>query len=158
MAEWNLAGADPAKAAQDAWAGFEAETKKLEELGKHWEEASTTVRAKDHSLEITVDGRGELADLTFNGSKYRTLAPAQLAQSIVETLRLARSQAMAKMSDLMGTSGIPGLDLNDIVTGKVSPDEMLNALVDPMLKTLDSFGVDSPALPADNGKGGRGNG
>lgn len=142
MADWNSAGADPAGVAEQAWATFEAEARKLGELGKLWEEASTTVRTKDQSLEMTFDGRGELVDLVFNGSKYRNMAPAQLASVIVETLQKGRAQAQEKMAELMGTPDIPGLDLNGLATGKVKPDEMLNALIGPIFDGLDSFGVD----------------
>ncbi|WP_237774037.1 YbaB/EbfC family nucleoid-associated protein [Actinosynnema sp. ALI-1.44] len=159
MADWSATGADPDRAMAKALASFEAESRKLEELGKHWEEASTTVRAKDHSLEVTVDGRGELVDLVFNGAKYRKLAPAQLARMIIETLQAARTQAMAKMSDLMGASGIPGLDMNGLVSGKLKPEEMLNALVGPMLDTLEGFGVESPLpRPADRDRKEQGGG
>jgi DNA-binding protein YbaB len=138
----------------NAMASFEAESKKLAELGRHWAESSTTARAKDRSLEITVDGRGELVDIVFNSAKYRTLAPPRLAQTIVETLQSARAQAMAKMSDLMGPSGIPGLDLDGLVTGKIKPEEMLDALAGPMLDTLEGFGVESP-LPRPAGRAGK---
>jgi len=126
MVNWN--------SADEAWEAFEDEARKLGELGKLWAEASTTVRTKDHSLEMTFDGRGEPVDLVFNGSKYRQLAPAQLAQTILETLRKGRAQAQEKMAELMGTPDIPGLDVNGLITGKVRPDELINALVGPMLE------------------------
>jgi hypothetical protein len=157
MADWN--SADLNRAAEDAWAMFENESRKLSELGKHWEEASTTVRARDHSLEMTFDGRGELVDLVFNNSKYRAMAPAQLAQVIVETLRLGRQQVQQQMAELMGTPDMPGLDLNGLVTGTVKPDEMLNALIGPMFDTLQNFGVDAePPRQDDRKREERGNG
>lgn len=126
MVNWN--------SADEAWAAFEDEARKLGELGKLWAETSTTIRAKDHSLEMTFDGRGEPVDLVFNGSKYRQLAPAQLAQTIIETLHNGRAQAQEKMAELMGTPDLPGLDVNGLITGKVRPDELINALVGPMLE------------------------
>jgi hypothetical protein len=146
MADWN--SADPSKAAEDAWAVLENETRKLADLGKHWDEASTVVRARDHSLEMTFDGRGELVELVFNSAKYRAMAPAQLASVIVETLREGRGQAQRRMAELMGVGDIPGLDINGLVTGQVRPDEMLNALMGPMFATLDDFGVDMDPRPA----------
>jgi hypothetical protein len=142
MADWDSVNTD--RAVEAAWANLENEARKLTELGKHWDEASTVVRAKDHSLEMTFDGRGELADLTFNASKYRAMAPAQLAAVIVETLRAGRVQAQQKMADLMGTEDIPGLDLNGIASGAVRPDDVVEALLGPMFKTLNDFGIDSP--------------
>jgi hypothetical protein len=148
MADWS--SADPTRAAADAWAHFEAATRKLAELGRHWDEASTTVRAKDHSLEMTFDGRGELVDLVFNASKYRALAPVQLAQVVIETLRQGRAQAQQKMAELTGPAGIPGLDLDGLATGKVRPDDMLQDLIGPMFETLNSLGVDAEPPRPDN--------
>ncbi len=145
MADWN--SSDPTRAAEDAWAALENETRKLAELGKHWDEASTVVRAKDHSLEMTFDGRGELVELVFNAAKYRSMAPAQLAAVIVDTLRQGRAQAQERMAELMGFGDIPGLDINGLVTGQVRPDEMLNALMGPMFETLNDFGVDVDPRP-----------
>lgn len=142
MADWD--SADPNQAMESAMAMLKNETRKLAELGKHWDEASTTVRAKDHSLEMTFDGRGELTDLVFNSSKYRKLPPAQLAQVIVETLRAGRAEAQQKVSELMGSADIPGLDLDGLASGKVRPDEMINSLIDPMFQALEEFGVDAP--------------
>jgi hypothetical protein len=155
MADWN--SVDPTRAMEDAWATLETEARKLSDLGKHWDEASTVVRAKDHSLEMTFDGRGELVDLVFNAAKYRALAPAQLAQVIIETLRRGREQAQQKMSELMGSPEVPGLDLNGLASGKVRPDEMLNSLIGPMFETLQSFGVDAePPRPANRKREERG--
>lgn len=155
MADWD--SASPAHVAEDAWAAVERETRKLTELGKHWDEASTTVRAKDHSLEMTFDGRGELVDLVFNTSKYRALPPAKLARVIIDTVREGRVQAQQKVSDLMGLGEVPGLDLEGLVTGRVRPDEMINALVDPLWRTLDEFGVD-PDWPEGGRRAERGDG
>ncbi|GAA1981824.1 YbaB/EbfC family nucleoid-associated protein [Amycolatopsis minnesotensis] len=140
MTDWN--STDPNQAVDDAWAALEKEKRKLADLGKHWDEASTTVRAKDQSLEMKFDGRGELTDLTFNTSKYRELAPAQLASVIIETLRKGRVESQQKVSELMGTSSVPGLDLDGLTSGNVRPDEMINSLMGPMLEALNGFGVD----------------
>ncbi|SDY07115.1 hypothetical protein SAMN05421504_104412 [Amycolatopsis xylanica] len=125
--------------AADALATMEDERRKLGELGKLWKEERTTVRAKDQSLAMTFDGRGELVDLVFNGDRYRGLAPAQLASVLVETLQRGRAQSMEKMTELMGMTAVPGLDLAGLATGKVDPQEMVDALLAPMLEGIDGF-------------------
>jgi len=140
MTDWN--SVDVNRAAADAWTMFENESRRLGELSRHWEETSTTVRARDHSLEMRFDGRGELVELVFNTSKYRAMAPAQLAKVIIETLREGRLQAQRNMAELMGSEDLPGLDLEGVVSGKVKPDEMLNSLLGPMFETLQGLGVD----------------
>ncbi|WP_410611323.1 YbaB/EbfC family DNA-binding protein [Amycolatopsis sp. lyj-109] len=139
MTNSDFAESDPARAMNNAWATFETEMGKLDELGKHWDEARSTVHPKDRSLTMTLDGRGELVELVFNGSKYRTLPPAQLAQIIVETLQKGRVEAQQKMSDLMGETSVPGLDLAGMAAGEVRPDEMIKSMFGQM---LDGFGLD----------------
>ncbi|MFE0022039.1 YbaB/EbfC family nucleoid-associated protein [Amycolatopsis sp. NPDC059021] len=157
MTDWN--SMDPNQVAEDAWATLEKEKQKLAELGKHWDEATTTVRAKDQSLEMKFDGRGELTDLTFNTSKYRSMAPAELASVIVETLRKGRAESQQKVSELMGTAAVPGLDLDGLTSGKVRPDEMINSLMGPMLETLSGFGLDiQPPKPENHKREARENG
>jgi hypothetical protein len=153
MGDWD--SADPTHALDNAWAALDRERAKLAELGRHFDEASTTVRAKDHSLEMTFDGRGELVDLVFNTSKYRQLAPAQLAAVVVETVREGRTKAQQQLSDLMGLGEIPGLDLEGLATGTVRPDEVLGALLAPMNDMLADFGIDADRPEAaKNGKAG----
>jgi len=124
----------------DAIATLEAERRKIGELGKVWDEERTTVRAKDQSFSMTFDGRGELIELVFNTSKYRTLAPAKLASGIVETLQRGRAESMEKVNKVMGKSSIAGMDLQGLATGKVDPLEMINSLIAPMMEGLDSLG------------------
>ncbi|WP_370948065.1 YbaB/EbfC family DNA-binding protein [Amycolatopsis sp. cg5] len=125
--------------AADALATMADERRKLGELGKLWNEERTTVRAKDQSFAMTFDGRGELVDLVFNGEKYRSLAPAQFASVLIETLQRGRAQSMAKMTDLMGLGAIPGLDLAGLATGQADPQEMVDALLAPMLEGIEGF-------------------
>ncbi|MFE3785973.1 YbaB/EbfC family nucleoid-associated protein [Amycolatopsis sp. NPDC059090] len=140
--DWGSLGGDAQKGLEDAVAALEAERRKLGEIGKLWDEASTTVRAKDRSLEMTFDGRGELVELTFNGDRYRKLAPQQLASVILETLRKGRAQAQEKLAGAMGGGvGIPGLDIEGVAAGKVRPDEMFQSLLGPMLEGLGGMGL-----------------
>ncbi|GAA1029697.1 MULTISPECIES: YbaB/EbfC family DNA-binding protein [Amycolatopsis] len=139
--DWGSLGGDAESGLEDAMAALETERRKLDELGRVWDEA-ITVRAKDRSLEMTFDGRGELAELTFNGDKYRKLAPQQLASIILETLRKGRAQAQEKLAGAMsGGIGIPGLDVAGLASGKVRPDEMFESLLGPMLQGLGGMGL-----------------
>jgi hypothetical protein len=133
-------GFDPDKSLNDAMATLEAERRKLGELGKLWEEGRTTVRAKDQAFSMTFDGHGELIELVFNTSKYRTLAPAQLASSLVETLQRGRAQSMEKVNEVMGRREVHGVDFANLAQGKADPLKMLDDLIAPMLEGLDGIG------------------
>ena len=140
MTDWNSMDAEAAL--ENAWSMFERESQRLAELGRHWDEATTTVRAKDHSLDMTFDGRGQLTDIVFNPAKYRAMPPAQLASVLIETLRAGQAEAQAKINELMGTSSVPGLDLEGLSTGQIRPDQMIAALLEPVRETLDGVGLD----------------
>ncbi|WAL66526.1 YbaB/EbfC family nucleoid-associated protein [Amycolatopsis cynarae] len=138
MTDRAAAFGNPDLGVEQALADLEREKRKLREVSRIWEEGTTTVRSKDNSFSMTFDGRGELTDLTFNGSKYRSLPPAQLAHLIIETLRQGRNQAVAKVQEVMGTGRRPSLDFAGIASGKVDPMEMVNSLLGPM---LEGFGL-----------------
>ncbi|MFE5566577.1 YbaB/EbfC family nucleoid-associated protein [Amycolatopsis japonica] len=143
MANWASAFNDPDMGVEQALADLEREKEKLREVSKIWGESTTTVRAKDNSFTMTFDGRGDLTDVSFKGSKYRSLPPAQLAHHIVEAVRQGRTEAMDKVGKVMGTSST-GIDFADVAAGKVDPMEMMNSLLGPMLEGLDDLGMSVP--------------
>ncbi|MCX2731502.1 YbaB/EbfC family DNA-binding protein [Saccharopolyspora sp. NFXS83] len=133
MSETNRSDGNAFQDLDAAMAALEEEQRKLAEISQVRQNETTTVQAKDRSLEMIFDGGGELAELKFNGTKYRNMAPAQLAHVIVETLQQGRAQSMAKMTDLMGSDVLPGIDLAGLATGKVDPSSVIDALISPML-------------------------
>ncbi|MER5393455.1 YbaB/EbfC family DNA-binding protein [Saccharopolyspora sp. NPDC002686] len=138
MTDPDLNGVD--KATRDleaAMAALDEERQRLDEISRIRREETTVVQAKDHSLEMTFDGNGELAELKFNGAKYRTMAPAQLASVIVETLRVGRAQSMEKITSLLSSDLLPGIDLAGVMSGKVDPQSVVDAFMEPMLGMLD---------------------
>jgi len=124
---------------EDPMAQLEAERRRFEKMHRMWEEETTTIRSKGNVFSMTFDGRGDLSGLTFNGTTYRTLAPAELAHRIVETLREGRVKSLEKVAALMDPDSVPGLDIVGIATGKVDPREAINSLLAPLLE-----GVDAP--------------
>ncbi|WIX98209.1 YbaB/EbfC family DNA-binding protein [Amycolatopsis mongoliensis] len=121
---------------EEALATLERERAKIGKLSELWREGRTTVRAKDQSLSMTFDGRGEVVDLVFNESKYRLLAPAQLANVVVETLQRGKAECMAKMSEVMGAGSASGIDYGEVASGKVDPQQVLESLIGPMLGSV----------------------
>lgn len=110
-----------------------AEQRRMRELDRAIAEETTTVRSKDRSLSMTFDGRGELSSMAFNGSKYRSMAPAELAHVIVETLQTGRARAMEKLTEQMGPASLPGVDIAGLASGRASASEVFESLLSPML-------------------------
>ncbi|GHH56519.1 YbaB/EbfC family nucleoid-associated protein [Lentzea cavernae] len=118
---------------EEALASLDAERRKLSRLSEMWKDGETKVRAKDNSLEMTFDGRGELTGISFNEAKYRLLAPTQLAEVLKETLQRGRAQSIEKMTEIMGSTSPGGVDLAGLAGGKTDPQDVLEALIGPLL-------------------------
>ena len=90
-------------------------------------ETSHTSMSKRKLFSVTVGANGNLQSLTFNGENYRSLAPAELAQMIVDTVAKAsaavREEASAALNDLMPEIGTrfdrltSGSSLEELMTG-----------------------------------------
>jgi len=83
-------------------------------------EASTTVRSKDHSVEVTVGAEGELKRVKFLDEKYRTMEAAQLSAAIVEAAGKGRMVMARRVKEAFsevrrtgqGDTGVPGFNLD----------------------------------------------
>ncbi|MFI7124035.1 YbaB/EbfC family nucleoid-associated protein [Amycolatopsis sp. NPDC049868] len=127
-----------AAAAEAAMQAFEGEQRKLTELQQKVDDDSTTVRSKDRSLSMTFDGRGDLTAMKFLGTKYRTMAPAELAHLIVETVQAGRAQCMEKLVESMsGYGGLPGINFGDLVAGRMDPGKLVESLFSPFADKVD---------------------
>lgn len=121
---------------------LEQERARVGEVSRVWKEEQTTVVAKDRSFTMTFDGRGDLTDLSFHGTRYRSLAPTELAHLIVATLQSGRLQALERTAAIVQEGGgADGLDLVGLATGKVDPSEMIESLMGSMFAEM---GVEDP--------------
>lgn len=100
-----------------------------ERMRERVRQAKTTVEDKEKLLSVTVGGHGELTQITFHGDAYRRLAPAELADLIVTTVRTAREgaqrKAMAGAAELTGE--LPQLNAAARAAGTM--DELVEGLV-----------------------------
>lgn len=132
-----------ARRLDEAFEQVDKERARVGEVSRVWKEETTTIVAKDRSFTMTFDGRGDLSDLSFHGTRYRSLAPTELAHLIVGTLRAGRLQALERTAALVQEGGgLEGFDLVGLATGKVDPSEMVEALMGSMFEEM---GVEEPA-------------
>lgn len=81
--------------------------------------------SKDHLVTATVGAGGALVDLKFNTTAYRSMAPAELAEVVRQTIEAARGrlqrELMATVQPLM-----PGrVRARDVAEGRLSVEEFL---------------------------------
>ncbi|WP_406382976.1 YbaB/EbfC family nucleoid-associated protein [Streptomyces sp. NBC_01618] len=94
----------------EALAEFEETRTRLDTAAAEASRISATVTAKDRSVEATVGAQGEVTNLRFPTSRYRTMAPAELASAVMSTIAAARSQAAAQLLDIYRPFGpVPGM-------------------------------------------------
>ncbi|MFS0696548.1 YbaB/EbfC family DNA-binding protein [Streptomyces nitrosporeus] len=94
----------------EALAEFEETRAKLSEAGAAASRISATVMSKDRTVEATVGAQGQLTNLRFPSTRYRTMPPAQLASVLMSTIAAARSQAAGQLADVYRPFGpIPGM-------------------------------------------------
>ncbi|AUI60349.1 YbaB/EbfC family DNA-binding protein [Amycolatopsis sp. BJA-103] len=121
----------------EALAALERQRETAKETSRVWREETTTVTAEDRSMSMTFDGRGELTGITFTGSKYRSMAPAQLASVIVDMVRKGRAESTAKLT--AHAPAVPGLDLDGLINGTADPADVLDKILGPMLDGMDNL-------------------
>ncbi|MFI6340342.1 YbaB/EbfC family nucleoid-associated protein [Streptomyces sp. NPDC050535] len=83
-------------------------------------QASVVVMSKDRSVEVTVGAQGEVTAMRFHDGKYRSMAPAQLASVLLETIGQARSRMARQVLDtyrpisegVPQVAGVPGAEID----------------------------------------------
>jgi hypothetical protein len=133
MTDWTAQYKSLEEANEAALASLEREQRKLADITRTMAEATTTVKAKDRSLTIDFDGRGEITAISFQGTKYRGMAPAELSHVLLETIQAGRAQCMRKLTEAMGQDILPGINFADLASGKMDADEILEKVVSPFL-------------------------
>ena len=90
------------------------------------QETTASATTKDRAIKATVDGQGRLTELTFNGKRWREMAPKELGAKIVEVVADAQRQAASSVNELMGGLVPDGVDLDRL--REVGPD--LDGMID----------------------------
>jgi DNA-binding protein YbaB len=126
------------------------EQRKLADFQRKMNEATTTVESTNKMLTAAFDGRGELVKLTFNNTRYRTMAPKELADMVLDVIRRGRSEAFGKIDAMAGGDVLPGVNFGDLAAGKVDLNDVVSGLM--------TSAVDLPGIVRAAKQQGRNNG
>jgi hypothetical protein len=154
MKDWSAEYGSVEEAAEAAMSSLDREHRKLTDVTNMIDEESTTVRSKDRSVSMDFDGHGEITAITFHGTKYRGMAPAELSHLLLETIRAGRAQCMQKVADAMGEDFLPGISFADLANGKMDAEDIFQKLVSPFLGDEAGDGILGRS-PKDTQGGGR---
>lgn len=131
---------------EKAISDLRAQQERLRTFQTELNEMSLTVLSKNRMVEATVNSSGTLTALAFKGNRYRTLAPAELAKLVVETVTQAQTEArtamLAKAAALMPGS----LRMPDFGSGGLDLDEMFDSAIEQAQQPL--AGQEGAGTPA----------
>ena len=119
-----------------AVAAFEEKQRDLDEFQKKLDAASVSVDSQKKVVTVTVDGHGEISDLKFNNTAYRSMAPAELTTMLLDTIRRARAKSLEQVQELMGDDLVPGLDIAELNSGHADLGGVLGKLAEPALERV----------------------
>jgi DNA-binding protein YbaB len=97
---------------------------------------SGTATAPHRAVKVTVGYQGEITELSFPTQAYRTMAPAELAAAVTETIATARAKAMRAMSEVMAPLLPPGIAPPDAAAGKL---DLASLLPDALPRSIDEL-------------------
>lgn len=81
--------------------------------------------SRDHLVTATVGAGGALLELKFNTTRYRTMAPAELATAVREVVEKARTDMAAEVAAAFQPM-MPGrLRMREAMAGEVSVADFL---------------------------------
>lgn len=93
--------------------------------------------SRDRAVSVTVDGRGEVVQVMFKGTRYRSMPAAELGQLVTDTIAAARRKVFKELEGVMGPMMPVGLDVRGALTGDVD----LDGLLDNLIGGADFFGA-----------------
>lgn len=71
----------------------------LSEASASLESADAEAVSRDRMVSARVNARGEVAELRFHTSKYRTMAPAELSAAVLDVIGRAREEMERRVSE-----------------------------------------------------------
>jgi DNA-binding protein YbaB len=77
---------------------LEKERLKLKDFQGKMAKITGTGRSANRMVEAKVNEKGDLSELVFEGNRYRTLPPKELAALVIEAVREAQQDAKAQTS------------------------------------------------------------
>ncbi|MEV6229741.1 YbaB/EbfC family nucleoid-associated protein [Saccharopolyspora shandongensis] len=114
-----------------AMAELRAQQAKIRDAQEQTQKETTSATSKDRMITVTVDHQQRLTAVRFDGTRYRSLAPAELANRIVELVREAQEDAAGKalaMFAQLAPTGF-GSDIADVMGGDFDLDRMFDEAV-----------------------------
>ncbi|MEV0135000.1 YbaB/EbfC family nucleoid-associated protein [Dactylosporangium sp. NPDC050688] len=110
---------------EHAMAQLRATQDALDAVQRELSETTTSSTSRNRAVTVTVDGRGEITAITFPTGAHRSMAPAELGELLVETIREARQAASQTAVSLFTPLMPSGTNLGALLDGDLDLDGMI---------------------------------
>ncbi|WP_233571046.1 YbaB/EbfC family nucleoid-associated protein [Nocardiopsis sp. Huas11] len=88
--------------------------------------------AKNRLVGAKVNGKGELVELKFHTQNYREMAPAELADAVLDVITRARDKMADRVAELYKPFMPEGLDANEAMNGRFDTRGMFERMGVPL--------------------------
>jgi DNA-binding protein YbaB len=96
----------------------------LRGVQKRIAEISASVTSPRNVVSVTVGQHGQVTGVQFPSTAYRSMAPAELAKVVFETVEKAQQKAREELTEMMEPMMPAGLSMRDLVAGKADIDKI----------------------------------
>ena len=132
-------------------AAYERQRAEFAELRQRVAAASSTVTSKNRMITVTVDAGGEITSLKFNTQAYRSMAQAELATAVLETIQEASQAVRSTVEQAVAPMLPSGMSFADATSGEIDWDRILPEKPLEPDEILRSLGVEPPPRPQSRG-------
>jgi DNA-binding protein YbaB len=94
-------------------------------------EVTASATAPRQAVKVTVGAQGEVNEIEFPTGAYRRMAPKELADALLDTIREARNKALQQVGEVVSADLPQGVTITDLLQGRVDPTAVLPE--DPMM-------------------------
>ncbi|MFD7905910.1 YbaB/EbfC family nucleoid-associated protein [Kitasatospora sp. NPDC059722] len=110
---------------EDLLALYHRQREEAVETRRRINEVTSTATAPRQTVEVTVTAQGEVTAIDFPTGAFRRMAPKELSELLLATIRQARAQALQQVAELTSLGLPPGVSVADLLQGKADPTAML---------------------------------
>jgi hypothetical protein len=110
-------------------------------------EVTGTATAPRQTVKATVNAQGEVVSIEFPTGAYHRMAPKELSEALLATLREARANALEAVAEVTGLGLPDGIKVADLLAGKADPTALIGeepGMPDAVRQHLAGDGPDTP--------------
>ncbi|MBY8888869.1 YbaB/EbfC family nucleoid-associated protein [Streptomyces sp. PTM05] len=110
---------------EDLLALYRKQREEAVETRRRINEVTGTATAPRQTVKATVNAQGELTAIEFPTGAYHRMAPKELSEALMTTIRQARANALEAVAELTSLNLPAGVKVTDLLEGKVDATALL---------------------------------